>query len=476
MRVPRSSTLSVVALALLVFFGLARPAHADAKAKKEIQQKVKEALENYDLLEYEEARKLLNQALTIAKKTRLTQDPVVAQVHLALGIVYFAGLQEIESARLAFLSAVEIDPKVQIDPAYRTQDMAKLLDEARAEGGAGGGRPAAGADDVDCGSVSGVHHDLVDTAPAGADLRMRAHLGGDVQAAKVAIMYRPQGGTDFLEARMQKRGACTYEGVLPADGLRGELVHYYVAAFNGAGRVIAGKGSAGSPNIIEIAGSAGGRLLGDDENPLGRGGGGGGSSGIAGGVTVGPAKPAKVYVNVALGGGGAYVTGKTEQVQNDVKCCFAPALLHVFPELGFYIAPRTSLGVAARVGFPIGANMEGHSTAAPAAMIRLRHALGDGQEGLQVTGSLGGGIMRSTIKLTQAPNPAMDTDIVATGPLLIGAGAGYVKGLGGPVRFVFELNALAGIPVIDEMGTAPNNFKLNFGVHFDANLGLMFGF
>ena len=485
------------AAALVLFvLGVAAPrvAHADAKGKKDIQQKIKEAMENYDLLEYEEARKLLNQALTIAKKSKMENDPVVAQVHLSLGIVYYAGLQDSESAKLSFLSACEIDKKVKLDPAYKTADMDKALVEACADAGgssgssgsSGGGDDVGSIDvggDVDCSSVSGVQHEIIDTAPAGADLKITAQLGGDVDAARVGVMYRPQGGTDFVEAKMTKKGECTYVGAIPASGLKGELVHYYIAAFNGAGKVIAGKGSSGSPNIIEIAGVAsgggGGAVVGDDEDPLHgggpRGGGGGGEvEGIGGGVSVGPQKKSKVYINLAVGSGGTFVTGKTEQDLNDVKCCFAPALLHVMPELGFYIGPKTSLGAAFRMGFPIGANIMNHSTAAPAGLLRLRHSLGDGQEGLQVTGSIGAGVMRSTIKLTEAPE-GMDTDIVATGPLLVGAGAAYTTGLGGPVKFVAEVNAIAGVPVVDELGSMPP-FHLNFGVQFDLNLGLMFGF
>jgi hypothetical protein len=490
MRVIRTSIVAASVVAFLVALGLgqARRAHADAKGKKEIQQKIKEAMENYDLLEYEEARKLLNSALTIAKKQKMANDPVVAQVHLALGIVYYAGLQDTESAKLSFLSAVEIDPKVQIDPAYKTADMAKLLDEARGEAGGGGGDSGGGdigdidvggGDEVDCAAITGVEHEIIDTAPTGADKTLTAHLGADVEAAKVAIMYRAQGASDFAEAKMTKKSGCTYVGAIPAEALRGELVHYYVAAFNGAGKVIAGKGSSGSPNIIEISGvaSGGGGRLGDDENPLGdkpKGGGGGSSGNVSGGVTVGPKKPSKVFVNIAVGTGGTFVTGKTEQDLNEVQCCFAPALLHVFPELGFYLSPKTSLGAAFRMGFPVGANIDGHSTAAPAAMIRIRQSLGEGQEGLQVTGSVGAGVMRSTIKLTEAPAD-MNTDIVATGPLLVGAGAAYTKGLGGPIKFVAELNAIAGIPVIEKLGSDPG-FHLNFGVQFDVNLGLMFGF
>jgi hypothetical protein len=481
MRAIRTSIVAAFAAALLILLGLvtARPAHADAKAKKEIEQKIREAMENYDLLEYEEARKLLNAALTIAKKAKLGADPVVAQVHLSLGVVYYAGLSDEESARLSFLSAVEIDPKIQIDKAYRTKEMAKLLDEVRAEAKSGGGvkdrvpdGPSGGrGGGVDCSAISGVKHEIVDTAQSGGDKALTAHVGDDVDAAKVAIMYRAQGAVEFSEAKMTRKDDCSYTGAIPADALRGELVHYYIGAFNESGKMIAGRGSAGSPNIIEISG--GSRISGDHENPLG-GGGGGASGNVSGGTRVGPAKQTKVYVNVAVGTGGAFVTGKTEQQLNDVKCCFAPDLLHVFPELGFYIASKTSLGAAFRMGFPLGANMSGHSTGAPSAMLRVRHSLGEGQDGLQVTGSIGGGVMRSTITLEMAA-PGMDTDIVATGPLLVGAGAAYTTPLGGPIKLVAEANAIAGIPVIDEMGTMPK-FKLNFGVHFDLNLGLQIGF
>src|SRR5262245_18237303 len=115
----------VAVVLTLLRAGAARTAHADTKAHEDIQPETQEAMENLDLLEYEEARKLLNQALTIAKKGNLEKDPVVAQVHVRLGIVYFAGLNDAESAKLSFMNAVEVDPKVQIDAAYRTPEMSK---------------------------------------------------------------------------------------------------------------------------------------------------------------------------------------------------------------------------------------------------------------------------------------------------------------------------------------------------------------
>ncbi len=498
MRASATRWSFVAALAaLLVFaFGLvASPrARADAKSKADIEQKIKAAMENYDLLEYEEARKLLNQALTVAKKAKMEREPITAKVHLSLGIVYFAGLGDAESAKLSFLNAVEIDGNIQLDKAYSTPEMAKLLEDARAETPAGGGGDDGGGSSeptgpepmvVDCGTVTGMQHTLIETATGGTDLTVEAALGAEVNAAKVSVMYRPRGASEFQEAPMTLSSGCVYGGKIPASALTGDLIHYYVAAYNAAGKVIASKGSAGSPNIIEVSASTGGGGTGnfgvDDEDPLKGGHGddddrghkptGGGNTGGGIGATVHATGKKTLFLAVAGGSAVGYVTGKTEQEANSVKCCFAPQLLHVMPELGYYLSPTTTVSVAVRLGFPIGANIAGHSPVAPAGLIRIRHSLSKTASGLMVVGGLGGGVVRDTIKLENAP-AGMDTDVVALGPMLVNLGAGYNASLGGGVNLVAELNALAGVPVTGKLG----NSILNFGVQFDFNLGLVLGF
>jgi hypothetical protein len=472
MRAP-SRFVAVVATVLLMLLGAHRVAHADPKG--DVQAKIKEAMENYDLLEYEAARKLLNQALAIAKKGKLDADPVTAKVHLSLGIVYFAGIQDKESAKLAFQSAVQIDPKIQIDAAYKTPEMAKVLDEARAEakGNAGGPSNDSGGD---CASVKGLAHTIIDSAKAGAPQTLDVQLGSDVPATKVSILYRPEGSTSFTEAKMTKQGDCKYTGTIPAAGLKGGLTHYYIAAFDGSGKILASKGSAGSPNIIELSGTGGGtaapNVKGDGEDPLGTGGGtpttGGGD--ISKGVEVGPKKPT-VMLAVTVGSGMGYVTGSTEQQNNKVECCVAPGLLVVMPELGFYTSPTTTISIAGRLGFPLGANIDGHAPIGPGGLLRLRHWLSSSGEGLRVMGQVGAGIIRNTIKLSDASN-GMDTDIVALGPLLVGAGAGYTKGLGGSLALVADVSAVAGLPVTNKIGTS----TVNFGLQVDVSLGLAVGF
>ena len=111
------------------------------------------------------------------------------------------------------------------------------------------------------------------------------------------------------------------------------------------------------------------------------------------------------------------------------------------------------------------------ATIAPAFLLRLRYALSPSGEGIRLMAQVGGGVMRNTIKLKGQPS-GMDTDIVGQGPLLIGAGVGFTKKLGGAVSFVADVSALGGIAVTSKVG----GLKVNNGIGADLSLGLALGF
>ena len=103
MRVAIARVSFVFAVALAVTIGSARVAtnvaHADDAATiNEMKKLARQAMENYDLMEYEEAKKMFNKAILIAKKQRMGDHPLTAQLYLHLGIVYFSGFQDVESA------------------------------------------------------------------------------------------------------------------------------------------------------------------------------------------------------------------------------------------------------------------------------------------------------------------------------------------------------------------------------------------
>lgn len=466
----RKATLSRVTWTLLfaavLALGSAIHAHADPATLSQIEKLSRKAMESYDILDYEEAKKLLNEALAQAKTKGLENEPIVAKAYLSLGIIYFSGENDVESARVAFISAAKIDSEISIDPAYRTAAMEELLSKVKAEFGGAASEPTSGTGDgVDCASLEGTSHTLVDSSPSGRDIDIEAHVGDGLDAAQVTLYFRPHGvlgaSTDFTSVKMAKHDGCRYAGKIPSSATSGSVVHYYIDVKNSAGKVVAQKGASGSPNIIEMT-------SGDDgDNPL---------SGDAklkksGSKSSGPGAP-KVLLSVGLGSGMGYITGETEQFMSPVNCCFAPAPLHVLAELGYYLSPSSSISAVFRLGFPVGANIMAHAIAAPAGMVKLKHWLSPDGQGLHWSAAIGGGVIRQIVTLQDAVDETMDTDTTAMGPFFVGGGVGYTKLVSEPLYFTATFDTTVGIPVIDTIG----NSVLNFGIQFDASVGLLLAF
>jgi hypothetical protein len=451
---------------------LAVVAHADPRA--EIAAKTRAAMASYDLMDYAAARRLLNQALAIAKRAKLERDPIVARVYLDLGIAQLAGSDQ-EAARVSFLSAAQIDPKVTIDAGYKSPELVNMLEEAKTAAGIDGSEPAEGG--IDCRTVLGLQHTVIDSSKGGAAQPIEALVGSELAPARVVVMYRPDDAIDFVEVKLTRQGSCRYVGSIPASAMRGSLVHYYIAAYDANNRVLAAKGSSGHPNVMTIGATR--SVPNEPEVPSHGGkqvpaGGDNGKAGVSAGVEPGE-KSSSVMLALSGGSGFGYVTGTTEGGNKVQTCCIGASYVVVTPELGYYTSPRLSIGLAARLGVPIGANIMGHSTLAPAVFFRVHRALSASGEGLHIMGELGGGVLRNTIKLDSSltSGPGMDTDIVAQGPLLLGTGIGYTKHLGGSFTFLVNLDAMAGIAVVKKLGSAIN---LNTGVSADMSLGLAVGF
>ncbi len=470
-------TIKPIAITAILLCSLSHSVNALADATSDIRERSTEAMENFDLLEFDEAKRLLQEALQIAKRKKL-RTPLVASVYINLGVVYFSGFDDADKAKAQFVKAVEIDNSVDIDAAYRTAAMARLLKESKTLAGVGGETDVVDdIDDVDCASIEGLAHELLEVVTAGQPATVTAHLGSDTSAQSVHLYYRTKGSADFVDVTMKKRGECQFVGKIPAEALSSDIIHYYVAALSRKGKRVSSRGSAGSPNIIEVqaAGDAGFGDA-DDENPLS----GSQATAIDSGEdasvsSVGPIgdnNSPKLFLTIAAGSGAGYVNGETEQVKSPVGCCVAPAFLHVLPELGYFLNQRMAIALAFRLGFPIGANRRGHATAAPAALLRIHYSLSsNGGDGLSLIGALGGGLIRHTIKIEDQPKD-MNVDTTASGPLLVGLGVNYVRALSGPMRFVLGINATAGVPVTSKF----QGVKPGFALQVDADLGIMFAF
>src|SRR3954467_1854857 len=116
----------------------------DQAAIEKLVQMNKKALDDYDTLEWDSAKKTLLDALVAGKKAGLDNHPVMARTYVHLGAVYITGFKNRDKAMQSFNRALEIDPGIQLSKGIATAEVSDAFNEAkRARGGGGGETPAA---------------------------------------------------------------------------------------------------------------------------------------------------------------------------------------------------------------------------------------------------------------------------------------------------------------------------------------------
>jgi hypothetical protein len=139
LRPARGHRLGVLAGALVLVLGASR-AVAEGGGD-EIEKLNKQALEAYDGLSFDQAKTLLEQALSEADAAGLASTPVAARTHLNLGMVLFARFQEARGpARTAqrdeaieqFRAALKIQPDLVPPTGLFNPEVQSLFDEVKA--------------------------------------------------------------------------------------------------------------------------------------------------------------------------------------------------------------------------------------------------------------------------------------------------------------------------------------------------------
>jgi hypothetical protein len=106
------------------------PAHADDEAATASRLN-KEALSAFDNLNFDQAKTLLEQALSACEAGGLTKDPVTARTHLNLGMLLIAGFQQRDQAVEHFKAALKIDPDITAPPGLFNPEVQTAFDEVK---------------------------------------------------------------------------------------------------------------------------------------------------------------------------------------------------------------------------------------------------------------------------------------------------------------------------------------------------------
>lgn len=446
-------------------FGRA-PAHAEdeAAAIDKIVKINKRAVDEYQNLNFEKARKLLDEALAACTRSGLDSHPVTARTHVHMGVVLFAGLKDKDGAIAEFKKAAQIQSDLKLDTALATPEIQEVFDQAVAGGGggaaSGGGATAAPAEDA-------ITHEPITRALQGKSIAINATLDSSVKAKKMVLLFSADGSDDFGKREMKEQSPGNWMGEIPSSATEGAKVSYYIEAVGDDDQVLARKGSATEPLVVSLRGPGGAALVPPKRKPN----------------EPPPEEPASTgptwFFALGLGSGFGWTTGTGEV--NGADRVNPPGfawsrLGQVVPEVGYFVNPNLIVSLQLRLQLVTGAT-EYHSmnpgecpnmvcnpaSYAASGFARAAWLFDSGELHPFVGGMLGAGTIRHITSFPSEPHCGADmhsecVDTVASGPIFIGGTGGILYNLTPSVALKAEANALLGFT------------KFTFNI--DLNVGL----
>ncbi len=137
--IPFSVGRVLLALVLVGASSSKAAAQSSEDAVAKITQMNRDAVTAYQAKKFDDARKILKQALDLAESNGLDQHPITARTHIHMGVVIIGGFKQRDLGIKQFKKALEIEPTINLTKALVTPEMTEAFNEAKSGGGAGGG-------------------------------------------------------------------------------------------------------------------------------------------------------------------------------------------------------------------------------------------------------------------------------------------------------------------------------------------------
>lgn len=435
---------------LLLLGGYAAPASAQlsSAAATRIAQLDKQAMENYDSLEFDAAKKQLLEALKLAETGKVADKALLGRTNMNLGIVFGAGFNNRITAIKYFTAALKLDRKMKLPAARATPALEEMFKSAKDNLGPEVPEPSA------------FRHKVVDEATAGQSVVVRVVTRPSLGATSVLLFVRKSGTARFQRIKMKAYNGGIYQALIPAEEVKGKSIYYYVEAQDESGGRLAGSGEAASPNIISInPGQTPGPGPGDEKKPTPKSGRTKFSIAVLGGTGVG----------IVFGGSSESAQPRNGQPNEKVDIAPGAALapVHIGIDLAYHITREWHISALVRLQM-LTALRGGLSSEkiSVLGLVRAKRFFGDGMLRFFLSFGAGGGQIRHRIPLGDYDSdPATDDDIVdarVAGVAAFGFGGGMLVAFHRNVGLVLELVGMILVP--------------DFAAHADFNLGLAFSF
>jgi hypothetical protein len=468
----RLQIAGIVAVLALLLVAPRVAAAQDQAAIDKIAKLNKKAVDEYENLNFDESRKLLQNALDLCAQAGLDKHDVTARTYIHLGVVMFAGFKQKTDAIKYFRRALAIQPDIKLDKSLANPEVQDVFDQAITEqknesGGGGGGETTGGAAIP---ATDAILHTPVMRATQGKPIPIKVVVAAGLGATKVILSFTTDGSEDFGEREMKEDPAVDggWVGEIPASATGGATVGYYIEAQGEGDKTLATKGSDRTPMRIKLVGPGGAPVAAKKK-----------AAPKAGDYST-------WMVGLAIGGGVGYATGKGEvNTLDELKPAgFAAArLLQISPEVGYFLGPDVMLSVQLRIQIvtggtsyydePNGTTDCGTSgvckpaTYALAGLARLLWFINEAELRPYIGAVAGLGQIRHVATFNSVDNcgelgDKTCVDTIAAGPVLFGGATGFFYEVAPGFSLTLGTNILLAVP--------------HFTFHFDFNAGVAYEF
>ena len=457
-----------VTIALCVLM-LASPPAARADAQDDAIEKItqlnKDAITAFQQKKYDDARKVLKQALDIAASAGLETHPIAARTHIHFGIVIIVGFQQRDLGVKQFKKAIEIQSDINLTKALITPELEEAFAEAKK------GPTAAGTSSTPPGTSgdgetaeADLSHEPVTESKQGASISITVKVQPELQFDKLVLAYRPDGATEFLGREMKQESEGTFEAEIPDTATGGSVVAYYIEAQDADGGLVATRGTVENPIVVHLAGVGARRhdvedRDQDDEED--------------------DEPESRIFVALMAGTGFGWATGEGDtnaDIPIDPAGLAMAGIGHISPEVGYWMNTSLMLSAQLRYQYITGTtdiydvNNRVYHTAnyAFAAFVRATWRYGEDKFHPFFSLALGGGRIRHVVSYQRREKDCGQNhdqtciDTIGAGPVLLGPGAGFMYDITDTAAIVVQANSVVGFP--------------SFTVNLDANVGVALAF
>lgn len=434
----------------------------------------REAIEEYRKLNFDEAQRLLDQALDLAAGAGLTQHPIRARTYVTLGMVSAGGLKRRDVAVRLFRKALQIQPEITLSPELATPDVQVAFDEAV--------RGLGNEPRIERLPSELLVHEPVTAGTRGDPITIAVTPDEGLHAERVMLAYRAAGSSAFSKIKMQKQSDGVFEAIIPAPATRGSDVAYYIEARDLDDKLVAARGSPIAAMVIALAPgppkpnfavSDTDRAVAAESDSASAT----AASTPAVSVSRAPVSPARrneprVLIALLAGSGGGWSSGTAETSGYSLggaKLGWS-TLGQIVPQIGYLASSRFMLSAWGRFQLVRGAS-DYHTPAgstqcggdgvcgaargafAGFASATFFAAADDDVLRPFLSLSIGGGQIRHVVNVTSSKGDCgadrqqtTCTDTVALGPFLAGPGIGIHVRVARAVRLIFAVQSIYGAP------------------------------